>query len=72
MERLLGSSLLADLGSGTRYDLVVSSLGGHGELVERPEEIGPALERAFRSGLPACVNVVCDPEAEYPRSSVLM
>jgi acetolactate synthase-1/2/3 large subunit len=72
MERLLGSSLLADLGSGTRYDLVVSSLGGHGELVERSEEIGPALERAFRSGLPACVNVVCDPKAEYPRSSVLM
>ena len=53
-------------------DLVVASLGGHGELVERPEEVGPALERAFRSGLPACVNVVCDPKAEYPRSSVLM
>jgi acetolactate synthase I/II/III large subunit len=72
MERLLGSSLLADLAPGTRYDLLVASLGGHGELVERPEEIGPALERAFRSGLPACVNVVCDPKAEYPRSSVLM
>jgi acetolactate synthase-1/2/3 large subunit len=72
MERLLGSSLLADLGSKTRYDLVVESLGGHGELVERPEDIAPALDRAFRSGLPACVNVVCDPEAAYPRSSVLM
>jgi len=34
--------------------------------------LGPALDRAFRSGLPACVNVVCDPKAEYPRSSVLM
>jgi acetolactate synthase I/II/III large subunit len=72
MERLLGSSMLADLGSKTRYDLVVESLGGHGELVERPEDIAPALDRAFRSGLPACVNVVCDPEAAYPRSSVLM
>jgi acetolactate synthase-1/2/3 large subunit len=72
MERLLGSSLLADLGTKTRYDLVVQSLGGHGELVERPEEIAPALARAFRSGLPACVNVVCDPEAAYPRSAVLM
>jgi len=72
MEKLLGSSLLADLGSKTRYDLVVESLGGHGELVERPEDIAPALDRAFRSGLPACVNVVCDPEAAYPRSSVLM
>ena len=72
MERTLGTSLLAELGTKTRYDLVVEALGGHGELVERPEEIAAALERAFRSGLPACVNVVCDPGAEYPRSSVLI
>ena len=72
MQRLLGTSLLADLAPRTRYDRVVEGLGGHGELVERPEEIGPALERAFRSGLPACVNVICDPEVEYPRSSPLV
>jgi acetolactate synthase-1/2/3 large subunit len=72
MQRMFGTSLLADLGQGTRYDRVVEALGGHGELVERPEHIAPALARAFRSGLPACVNVICDPEAEYPRSSVLM
>ncbi|HEY6115820.1 MAG TPA: hypothetical protein VI172_07655, partial [Candidatus Dormibacteraeota bacterium] len=47
-------------------------LGGHGELVERPEDIRPALARAIASGLPACINVMCDPAAEYPRSSVLM
>jgi acetolactate synthase-1/2/3 large subunit len=72
MESLLGASVAADLGQKTRYDKVVEALGGHGELVERPEEIRPALERAFASGLPACVNVMCDPDAEYPRSSVLM
>ncbi|HKV88302.1 MAG TPA: acetolactate synthase [Candidatus Dormibacteraeota bacterium] len=72
MQKLLGVSIAADLGQGTRYDKVVEALGGHGELVERPEQIRPALERAFKSGLPACVNVVCDPDAEYPRSSVLM
>jgi acetolactate synthase-1/2/3 large subunit len=72
MQRVLGTSILADLAPGTRYDRVVEALGGHGELVERPEEIGPALDRAFRSGLPACLNVLCDPAAEYPRSSVLM
>jgi len=72
MQRLLGTSLLADLAPGTRYDRVVEALGGHGELVERPEDVAPALDRAFRSGLPACVNVLCDPDAEYPRSSVLM
>ncbi|MCK6529412.1 thiamine pyrophosphate-dependent enzyme [Myxococcota bacterium] len=41
----------------TRYDLMVEALGGHGEYVERPEEIRPALERAFASGVPALVNV---------------
>jgi acetolactate synthase-1/2/3 large subunit len=41
----------------TRYDRVVEALGGHGEYCERPEEIRPALERAFASGKPACVNV---------------
>jgi acetolactate synthase-1/2/3 large subunit len=42
----------------TRYDKVVEALGGHGELVERPEEIRPALERAAASGKPALVNVI--------------
>lgn len=72
MENLLGTSILSDLAPGIRYDRVVEALGGYGELVERPEEIGPALERAFKSGVPACLNVLCDPKAEYPRSSVLM
>ena len=72
MQTMLGMSIAADLGHGTRYDRVVEALGGHGELVERPDQIRPALERSFASGLPACVNVMCDPQAEYPRSSVLM
>ncbi len=72
MLSMLGTSIAADLSQGTRYDKVVEALGGHGELVERPEQITPALERAFRSGAPACINVICDPDAEYPRSSVLM
>jgi acetolactate synthase-1/2/3 large subunit len=41
----------------TRYDRVVEALGGHGEYCERPEQIRPALERAFASGKPALVNV---------------
>ena len=72
MQSMLGVSVAADLGHRTRYDKVVEALGGYGELVERPSDIRPALERAFRSGLPACINVICDPDAEYPRSSVLM
>jgi acetolactate synthase-1/2/3 large subunit len=41
----------------TRYDLMVEALGGHGEWVERPDEIRPALERALGAGRPALVNV---------------
>ena len=48
--------------SPTRYDLVVSALGGYGETVDQPGELVPALERAFASGLPACINVALDPE----------
>jgi acetolactate synthase-1/2/3 large subunit len=72
MQSWLGVSVATDLGPATRYDKVVEALGGYGEMVERPEGIRPALERAFKSGLPACINVICDPGVEYPRSSVLM
>ena len=72
MLNLLGLSVAADLAPRTRYDKVVEALGGYGEMVDRPDQIRPALDRAFKSGLPACINVICDPEAEYPRSSVLM
>jgi len=49
-----------ELAPGTRYDLVAVALGGHGEYVTKAEEIAPALERAFASGKPACVNVVIE------------
>jgi acetolactate synthase-1/2/3 large subunit len=41
----------------TRYDQVVEALGGHGEYVERAEDIRPAIDRALASGKPALVNV---------------
>jgi acetolactate synthase-1/2/3 large subunit len=51
-----------DLGY-TRFDQVARALGCHGEHVEHPEEIRPALERAARCGGPAVVNVVTDAAA---------
>jgi len=39
------------------YHEMVKGLGGHGEFVEEPDQIRPALERARDSGLPALVNV---------------
>ncbi len=55
------ATLATDL-AATRYDRVVEALGGYGELVTDPKEIQPALERAFASGVPACVNVMLDPK----------
>lgn len=52
-DRVVASDLLP-----TRYDEVVRALGGHGELVERPDQIRPALLRAMKCGKPACVNVM--------------
>ncbi|MCH7888777.1 MAG: thiamine pyrophosphate-binding protein [Proteobacteria bacterium] len=51
-----------DLGY-TRYDKIAEALGGHGEFVEEPADIRPALERAAAAlgdGKPALVNVVTD------------
>jgi acetolactate synthase-1/2/3 large subunit len=71
MQALYGYDVAADLQPQCRYDQVVAALGGAGELVTRPEEIGPALRRAFTSGAPYLVNVATDPQVAYPRSTAL-
>jgi acetolactate synthase I/II/III large subunit len=71
MEFLYGYSVAAELTPGTRYDKVVEALGGYGQLVERPRDVRPALERAFSAGKPALVNVLTDPAVVYPRKSNL-
>ena len=40
-----------------------------GETVTDPRQIGPALDRAFASGVPYLVNVITDVEAAYPRAT---
>jgi acetolactate synthase-1/2/3 large subunit len=52
-DRIVASDLLP-----TRYDQVVTALGGHGEFVRATAELRPALRRALASGRPACVNVL--------------
>jgi acetolactate synthase-1/2/3 large subunit len=71
MQMIYGWDVGCDLQPGCRYDEVVRSLGGDGELVTSPADIGPALDRAFASGLPYLVNIVTDPTDVYPRSSNL-
>lgn len=69
MQMLYGYDVVADLAPRTAYDGVVKALGGAGETVTDPRQIGPALDRAFASGVPYLVNVITDVEAAYPRST---
>ncbi len=55
----------------TRYDQVVEAMGGHGDFVERPGDIRPALERALASGQPACVNVMIKQDMDYKGGSYI-
>jgi acetolactate synthase-1/2/3 large subunit len=71
MEQLYGYSVVADLRPETRYDKVAEALGCHAELVRTPDELRPALDRAFAAGGPAVVNVLTDPSVAYPRRSNL-
>lgn len=71
MQAVYGYDVAADLQPGLRYDDVVKALGGAGETVTDPAEVGPAMDRAFASGVPYLVNVLTDPSDAYPRSSNL-
>lgn len=69
MQMLYGYDVVADLAQRTPYDQVVSALGGAGETVTDPKQIGPALDRAYAAGVPYLVNVITDVEAAYPRNT---
>ena len=71
MRAMYGYDVAADLQPGLKYDDVVKALGGAGETVDKSADLGPALERAFASGVPYLVNVLTDPADAYPRSSNL-
>jgi len=71
MKFLYGYSVAAELQPETRYDELVEALGCDGILVREPDQLRPALERAFESGRPTLVNVLTDPEVAYPRKSNL-
>ncbi|MGH2724115.1 MAG: thiamine pyrophosphate-binding protein [Actinomycetota bacterium] len=55
-----GNAPAAFLSQDTGYEKMVEGLGGYGERVTEPDEIRPALQRAFDAGVPACINVVVD------------
>ena len=51
-----GATVACELQS-TPYDAIMRAFGGGGETIERLEEVRPAVERAFASGVPYCLNV---------------
>ena len=72
MEFLYGYSVAADLQPGCRYDEVVEPpWAATASWWSSPDDLRPALERAFASGKPALVNVLTDPSVVYPRKSNL-
>ncbi|HNM96376.1 MAG TPA: acetolactate synthase [Marmoricola sp.] len=70
MQFIYGYDVAADLADTARYDEVVKALGGAGEKVTDPNQIGPALDRAFASGVPYLVNILTDINAAYPRNTL--
>ncbi len=53
------------------YHKMVEALGCEGYYVEKPEDIKPAMEKAFASGKPAMINVMTDPTTVSPGSIAL-
>ena len=69
MQMLYGYDVAADLAPRTAYHEVVKALGGAGESVTDPRQIGAAIDRAFASNVPYLVNVITDVDAAYPRTT---
>ena len=66
MPMLRGRTDPFDMLPGIRYDRIAEELGCHGERVENPEELLPALERALSAGKPALVDVIGDKRIGHP------
>ncbi|VEG48110.1 thiamine pyrophosphate-binding protein [Mycolicibacterium chitae] len=66
-----GSDVITRL-ADTDYHEVAKAFGGYGEKVTELEEIAPAIERAFASGKPACINVAVSGAAVHPLTTMML
>jgi len=62
----LGTTINCVLGQ-CDYHLIGQAFGCNGEKVDKPDDLGPALDRAFASPLPTVLNVLTDPSAGEAR-----
>src|SRR5207245_5651833 len=58
MPLLKGRTEPFDMLPNIRYDRIFAEMGCHGEHVENPDDLAPALKRALSSGKPALINVI--------------
>jgi thiamine pyrophosphate-dependent acetolactate synthase large subunit-like protein len=65
-----GHDVATELGM-VHYERAAEGLGAYGELVERAEDIGPAMKRALGCGHVACLNIVTDPDVIEPGTLAL-
>lgn len=56
----------------TRYDLVAQGFGCYAENVADATEVQPAVERAFASGRPACINVMTSASVVHPATTQML
>jgi 2-hydroxyacyl-CoA lyase 1 len=47
-----------------RYERVIEAFGGDGYFVETPDQLRPALDKAFAGGKPSVVNIMINPSAQ--------
>lgn len=66
-DRVCGSEL-----GVIHYEKMAEALGGYGELVEKDGDIIPAIQRAVKSGKPACINVMADPCVVSPFTQIFV
>jgi acetolactate synthase-1/2/3 large subunit len=62
----VGKAINCELGQWD-YNLIGQMFGGRGEKVESPDDVGPALKRAFEAETFSVVNVLTDPMAGLVR-----
>ncbi len=71
MQKLYGYHVAAELSPDARYHEVAEALGVAGRQVTKANQIPEAMDWAFDQKGPVLLNVMTDPEDEYPRSSNL-
>ncbi len=65
-----GRHMATELGM-VHYERAAEGLGAYGELVERAEDIGPAMKRALGCGRVSCLNIVTDSDVIEPGTLAL-